>query len=311
MDELFRFVALRPPMPVSDEIVLDGASPLALRLAKAREAPDGRHAIDELAQSYVRSDDFVQDASSLNLPLDKLAEALDHARFDWSHPSDPSLDDLVKRTLGEPSRILVKSPKFIADLTRLQDSLLAIKLSRAGDASAASVLGLLSTANVVQRIASGQAYVTRSKRRFVRLPASIFPLPSPAASSSPDEPHVPSDQPIQEELLARAGAIDDALAALTAFTNRPGDSTQGTADGQMIRRGGPAETATPPTDEPVSSPPNSLPSSFVLDATDIARLTPSVRAVLAEYRIDPVTTTLPSMLRTLRIELGRIEEMLK
>ena len=107
MDELFRFVALRPPMPVSDEIILDGASPLALRLAKAREAPDGRDAIDELARSFVRSEDFVQDASSLNLPLDKLAEALDHARFDCRpYPSDPGLDDLVKRTLGEPSRIL-------------------------------------------------------------------------------------------------------------------------------------------------------------------------------------------------------------
>ena len=100
MDELFRFVALRPPMPVSDEIILDGASPLALRLAKAREAPDGRDAIDELARSFVRSEDFVQDASSLNLPLDKLAEAPITPGSTPPHPSDPGLDDLVSALSG-------------------------------------------------------------------------------------------------------------------------------------------------------------------------------------------------------------------
>ena len=48
----------------------------------------------------------------------------------------------------------------------------------------------------------------------------------------------------------------------------------------------------------------------MLDATDIAHLPPAVRTVLAEYRIDPVTTTLPSILHRLKVELGKIEEML-
>ena len=125
----------------------------------------------------------------------------------------------------------------------------------------------------------------------------------------PDQPHVPSDQPTQEELLARAGAIDDALAALSAFENRPYRSVHKAGlmgspfdKARQLRRRRRRRT------NQSSSPPDSLPSSLMLDATDIAHLPTAVRTVLAEYRIDPVTTTLPSMLRTLRIELGRIEE---
>jgi len=106
MDELFRFVTLRPPMPASDPIVLDGDSPLAATLADARGGPSGRDAMTRLAQSFVRSDDFVQDPSTLNLPLERLADALD--RLD---ASDGSVSDLVERALGAPASELVTSKR--------------------------------------------------------------------------------------------------------------------------------------------------------------------------------------------------------
>jgi hypothetical protein len=59
MDELFRFVALRPPTHSYDAITVDGVSPLAIRLAEARGAPNGRDETQRLAQSFIQSDDFV------------------------------------------------------------------------------------------------------------------------------------------------------------------------------------------------------------------------------------------------------------
>jgi hypothetical protein len=59
MDELYRFIALRPPTHSYYAIIVDGVSPLGVRLAEARGAPNGCDEMQRLARSFIQSDDFV------------------------------------------------------------------------------------------------------------------------------------------------------------------------------------------------------------------------------------------------------------
>lgn len=305
MDELFRFVALRPPMPSSDAIVLDGSTPLAAGLAEARRGANGRDAMNRLAQSFVRSDDFVQDPATLNLPLDRLANALDQA-----DASESSVGDLVERTLGASAADLVGSRDFSADVARLQDTVLAIKLALPEDGDPATVLRMLGAADIVKRIASDRQNVKATTKRLILLPSSIFPLPAPIAKAQdPVTPTDPAAEAAQRVLEKQAAAIVEAIRALTAA-------------GQLLAAVGPETTAVSrgadrhPSAEPSSrratgSEPQSALGTLLLDQTTISHLPAGVRETLADLGIDPVTTTLPAMVKLLRMELGRTERMIR
>ncbi len=305
MDELFRFVALRPPMPSSDAIVLDGNTPLAASLAEARRGTSGREAMNRLAQSFVRSDDFVQDPATLNLPFDHLADALDQP-----DASERSVSDLVERTLGASAADLVDSREFAADVARLQDSVLAIKLAPPENGDPATVLRMLGAADVVQQIASDRRDVKATTKRLVLMPSSIFPLPAPIVKAqAPVTPTDPAAEEAQHELEKRAAAIVEALRALIAA-------------GQLLAATNPEAATTgrgsdplPPSERTArrtaSSEPRSGLSTLLLDKVAISRLRADVRETLADLGIDPVTTTLPTMLKILSIELGKTERMIR
>ena len=306
MDELFRFVALRPPLPSSDAIVLDGNTPLAAGLAEARRGANGREAMNRLAHSFVRSDDFVQDPATLNLPLDQLADALEEA-----NASESSVSDLVERTLGSSSTDLVDSDEFAADVARLQDTVLAIKLAPPDDGDAAMVLRLLGAADVVRQIAADRQDVNATIRRLVLMPSSIFPLPAATVKTQAPATSIdPAAEEAQRDLEKRAAAIVEALHALTALRQ----PLAAAADGEAAAKGRgsdspPTATKTPPRTASSETPSTS--GALLLDQAAISRLPADVRETLADLGIDPATTTLPAMLKILSIELGQIERMIR
>jgi hypothetical protein len=117
MDELFRFVALRPPSSSSNAIVVDGDSPLAVRLASLREPNNARQKMQELAESFIDSVDFVGDASTLRLPVGDLADGLDE-----TEPLDgASVSALIHRVLNAGASALVRSADFRHDVGGLDD----------------------------------------------------------------------------------------------------------------------------------------------------------------------------------------------
>ena len=305
MDELFRFVALRPPMPASDPIVLDGDSPLAAALADARRGASGRDAMNRLVQSFVHSDDFVQDPATLNLPLERLADALDRP-----DASDGSVSDLVERALGAPASELVNSNEFAVDVARLQDTVLALKLAPPEDVDPATVLRMLGAADVVRQLASDRQDIKATTKRVVLMPASIFPLPAPLAKAPvPVPPTDPAAEAAQRVLEKQAAAIVEAIQALTAVGQLlAGTSAETPAVSRGAERHPPAETS---ARRASGTDARSAIGTLLLDQATILHLPAEVRETLAELGIDPVTTTLPAMVRLLRIELGRTERMLR
>jgi hypothetical protein len=238
----------------------------------------------------------------LTLRLDQLADALEET----DSSDDLTTDDLVKRVLGSSAAGVVNTPEFRSDLAHLQDSLLAVKIAPTTSDTAATILRLLSVADVVQRSASGMNDLAGSPQRLVRLPASVFPLLTRVVP--PVAPPAPSDQPTQDELLERAGALDDAIQALSAIEQAIQANAAQAATGQVVHADAPSERS-----DARHRPEASLPvraGTLLLDAAAISRLSTDVRRTLSELGIDPATTTLPSMLQMLKTELGRVERML-
>jgi len=147
-----------------------------------------------------------------------------------------------------------------------------------------------------------------ARKRLVLLPGSVFPLPSvPPAPAMP--PVQASHEETQAELLARAGAIDEALLVLNALELRAADANvKETATARTVRPPATIKRTVRPT---VADMPGSIESGrILLDATVISQLPASVRKTLADLKIDPAATTVPSMIYVLKAELGRIERML-
>jgi hypothetical protein len=305
MDELFRFVALRPPTPLSDPIIIDGTSPLAISLAEARSAPNGLAEMHQLAQSFAQSDGFVGDASSLNLPLDRLADRLDES----NGLGLTSAAELIESILDSTAAEVNQSPEFSADLARLQDSLLAIKLTPPDDGDAALVLRLLRAANIVQQVASGRDEIRVSTGNLMLLPASIFPLPPGpvTVAEPPDVPLGPSPEQTQKNLVARAKALDEALQALRvtrqqAFASSTQELTEVRVAESAARFDGEEERAN------VSFSVEA--NTVLLDSASISRLAPRVQKTLKNIGLDLAATPLPSLLHSLELHLGEVESLI-
>lgn len=307
MDELFRFAALRPPTPLRDAIIVDDTSPLAVGLAEARGAPNGRDEMQKLAQSFIQSDDFVSDVRSLTLRLDQLADALEDADV----LDRLGAEKLVESSLGSPAIVVARSYEFITDLARLQDSVLAIKLAPPDHGDAAMILRLLAAASVVQQIASGRKGLGGSTAHLVLLPASIFPLPPRVVTDaeSPAEPSGPSPEQTQRDLVTRAEALSEALQAL-----RVAEQTMASSS---ARENISAQLVDPPTRiegaqmrARANVPLSSRASDLLLDTAAVSQLAPGVRQTLTNLGIAPTTTTLPLILHTLKTEIGNAASLI-
>jgi len=107
----------------------------------------------------------------------------------------------------------------------------------------------------------------------------------------------------------QAAAIVEAIRALTAVGRL---LTGASAETTAVSRG--AESH-PPTETSVrlatGTDARSALGTLLLDQATISHLPAEVRETLANLGIDPVTTTLPAMVKLLRIELGTTERMLR
>jgi hypothetical protein len=212
MDELFRFVALRPAAPDPDTIVLDESTDLAGDLVAARRMPAPAAALHDAARAFASSDEFVADPASLVTPLAAVADALDST-------DGESLATVLEHVFdGSSTEAVAGSPAFEADVGRLQDTLLALKLARGIDVHAtvlAATLRLRRAAEVVRDVAAGRPVSAGWARRLVALPGSIFPVPD-AVATTPDPPT--DDGAAQDQLLLRAQAATEALRAVRDAT---------------------------------------------------------------------------------------------
>lgn len=126
MNELFRFVSVRPPRTASDEKTVKGSKLMehSTLLAELRKAKD-KQARDAVATDFRKKADFIDDTAKLKSPLMKVADA-------FSKLEDVETIDVAKTietsTGAKPGDVL-RSEEFLADRLRLLETALALRES--------------------------------------------------------------------------------------------------------------------------------------------------------------------------------------
>jgi hypothetical protein len=132
METLFKFAHIRPAIEQSEDtpsIKLADNTPFQQALSQARAGRTVRADMKAVARQYVASVDFVADPENLRLgdrlktfsgSLDRLerANAVDNA----------AVQGAVRKDLGTTPANVIRSRDFTADISRLRDSIIAIKL---------------------------------------------------------------------------------------------------------------------------------------------------------------------------------------
>ncbi|MBN8214323.1 MAG: hypothetical protein J0M09_15465 [Xanthomonadales bacterium] len=196
MEPLFRFVLTRPPVaqdPENPSIQLTQDSPYQVVLRRL-EGSGNRRALKELAMRLIESEEFVgtPESTPLHEELAALEKALDGLeQQETINPED--LGDAIMASFNAEAADLVEKDAFTMALTRLRDSLTAIKQIPAEHARPVEALTQqLRSLEVIVKSAQDEAFpanaqaLRRFRRRSVELPSKNR---LPSVLSLTDEQH--------------------------------------------------------------------------------------------------------------------------
>ncbi len=265
MDDLFRFLVLRNPLPARDIAVHlgegEGESPFLAALAAAQGSPQPQQKMHEVALGYAQSQPFLRDAAKLDLAkaITAFGSALDQKPD--ANPTD--LARLIETAFGQDPRAVAASDKFNAGWRRLRDSLVAVKL--APEAAPPALPSLVEAARLmalVRRVAQNDpaldepGAVAAARAAPLALPASAV-LPAPFPLRGPDAPASDAESLAEKRRSAieRVASLRRAIEAVRAYAPEP---------------------ETPPAVEPPAVRPGAE----------------AVSTLRADRRIQPITTTL-------------------
>jgi hypothetical protein len=197
MNEVMRFLLLRPPEP-GNPVVVRPSKPFADELAQAHQAPDRRAALKEVAGKLVSSARGLKALTNLSQGTQLLAAQAELA--EKAAAGEVAANDVgkaVKDAFGKPAAQVVKAPEWAADRDQLADNLLAAKLlSRDGEVEARSMEALLRLIALIERVATDDDTVKEpgAVRAALDRPTQIGPsIAAPVRDVPKQDP--PKDPP--------------------------------------------------------------------------------------------------------------------
>ena len=164
MNDLFRFLVLRPPTmeapPEAAPVATDSTFQEDLNTALDAEKP--RAAVEAVAQAKMAEPDFVSDPQSLEFG----PRALDFLDKVGNLPAKASLESaraLVRATFKTTPEALAGNETFQKEKSSVSDSLVAIHVAGAEEQATARSLGALVRAfRLIERIAAGDATLSKA-----------------------------------------------------------------------------------------------------------------------------------------------------
>jgi hypothetical protein len=175
MDELFRYLVVRPPRSSTTvqgaPLVPTIGSPLARGLAQAASEPEVRTARQvalRACYTYRKTTDYVTDPSQLNYHAEiadlrlRIEGAIQAGNKSKTAPgvslSRANLGQLVNSSFQRKAADVIKQPAFTQDKSRVLDSILVTLLDGSADQSALTVLsGSAQIISLVERVAKNDA----------------------------------------------------------------------------------------------------------------------------------------------------------
>ncbi len=329
MNEVIKFVILRPPEPVAANAAIDLAlsnSGFQNALLKAKDSDTPRQEILQTAQAFMESADFVKDVRTLKSykPLDEMRSRLKAA----SRGADAQ--GATGRELTSSGNPLTADPEFLRDKQRLFDSIIAATITHADQNGTVSQMAELArTINVIER---GDGGVASDEHRSsgnplaksLKLPPGVFPLPSAdrdnAAKRAADTKALAAkaraavEEATQRrvELRQHARQIEETTRSLTAARSQAEATQRAAPPPPPPSPGGFLSRALAAFRPLIAAPAPATTRAPVttLHPSVIQSLPPGVSATLRKLNIDLTTTPLPIALQQLNSEHLQTESAL-
>jgi hypothetical protein len=222
MNEIFRFLFLRPPAPGA-AVDVTPSPEFGKALAGAGSGTDRRAGLKAAASQFLASGHALDDLESLKLGDELLA--LQAKLLALDDPDQKAAADAVKDVFGKEPGAVAKSPDFASDRERLADNLIAAKLlSRDGRVEAKRIESLLRVIDLVRRLAAGDATLTEPDaiRRALSHPTLVVSeLLAPPPKWGREPPPSREDEPHDGRLEDVRGRIAALEALSTELTRIP------------------------------------------------------------------------------------------
>ncbi len=329
MFDLFRFFMLRPPEKPSDEneiqIAEDGA--LAAQMEKARAGVEPLSAMRNIAETFANSADFV--GKPENAANASALKDLHAALLTKPHAHLAELNTLIKNAFDRSATEVVGTKEFRSDKSRVQDSLLAVKLASV-QTNVEHLVLYARLIDLVERTADDDLTLNEPRAvasaltRLLVLPKDLFPLPSPLEQrkTQPSAPPAPNTGPSNAE--KHVTALEGALAELTsispdAFAQTTARAPVQTARAAILPRNDGffarllnlvSRTGSQAEAIPISSLHLEQRPMLTLKPEAVAQFQPASHALLRELKIDLTATSAPTAVNALRSELNRAYQAL-
>lgn len=336
MDEIFRFLMLRPPQ-TGTAVEATPGSALAAKLTQAQAASGSRvrSMLKTAASDFMASPRKIGSLADLNFG-DQLSSLADRfAR--WSKPDFDDLDKAIEAEFGKPAADVAAIAGFKADRERISDHLIAAKLlSRDDGMPAATIERLLLVWDMVKRTADSDPDLIApgGVRRALVRPTVVGIIKKPDADRPPRKPPSEGDGgkkkleemerrgKVLEKLLDRLGKVgSDDLAmpvdkrdergpeppsVTEAFRNELlADARRGNMD--RLRSGVASALRAELGALAVASNASGIErpgqSSLMLKSKVAERVNPSERKLLRDMNLDMGKQAIPEVMSTLGAEL--------
>jgi len=340
MDEIFRFLMLRPPQ-TGDALAVRPSKAFGTKLTRAQTsvASRTRSALKALAVEWLASAQRIDtvDALAFGQPLAALVERA----LQWQQPDFDDLQRAIKSIFGATAADIAGKAEFHADHERIADHLISAKLVSHDEGVAASQLERLYVlGDMLLRAAENDADLAApgGVRRALTRPTTL----SLVSRAEPETPPKGSEPPPRsnrgDDLKYRAGVLEKLVARLGSVNAeqlaRPSPGKEDPGDGgdpldklraQLIDKSDlenlgrlPLGAATQLRQELDALAPSGrdqgatrvAQSGLILNRATAAQVNPSERKVLREAGIDLAATSLPSALNVLGSELRDVHGQL-
>ncbi len=218
MDEVFRFLFLRPPAPGAPVTVQPSAD-FARELAAANSAANRKEAQKAAAAKLIASPRNIGALSDLGIGSQLIA--FEAALAGLLDPTPAQVTKAVKDIFGKTSAQVVKLPAFAQDRDRLSDNLIAAKLlSRDGTVEAKRLEAALRLMALIERVAADEATLKDpgAVRAALQKPTLLgTPVAVPSKSGGKDNPPSapPDSDPDRQKLRDRVKALEGLVGSLT------------------------------------------------------------------------------------------------
>jgi hypothetical protein len=223
MDEIFRFLFLRPPAP-GTPVTVRPSLEFAKDLAAADGAQDRKAALKLAAAKLVSSPRGITNLTDLGMGAALLATQTALAKLE--DPTSDQVSAAVQTAFGNPPAQVANAQEFAKDRDRLSDNLLAAKLlSRDESVEARQIEALLRLMEIIQRVAIDDAALKDPGAVLAALEKPTF-IGAAAATPRRDKrkdrpPTSPPDlKPELQKLRDRIKALQGVATTLTRIEPR-------------------------------------------------------------------------------------------